>query len=444
MKALIFAQIGLLWFAALPVHTASGERGDRGVRDLERIHLDEVLPSPDGGRMVELSVRALSREQESLDRLVPGQLEILDNGRNIDPEKIQIESFSESGRGITSVLAIDTSRTMAGEPLKQARTAAAAYLGQLRAQDRIAIVAFAGGVDVIASFDAARSHTRTRINALEADPKSLQTVFYDGVHRAVSLIRERSDLPRRSLVIVFSDGKDEGSLRTLKQILLSSRGDESRPPVLIFSVGYSRFGSRGFETLRELGEATGGTFYRTASTIDIGRAFGRVLRQVQDSYLLRFPSKMDGETHRIEVRLGTATDTATATYPYIRSPYGRYVAIAGLVVAVLALAALALNRTLGRRARLVFHSGPLAGQAVALRRPTTRIGAGDENDVVLKDKAVSWNHAQILTRGRRLLIEDLGSTNGTFVNGAAIRSTALRPGDKIRIANIDLTYDRRA
>src|SRR5262245_13182717 len=70
-----------------------------------------------------------------------------------------------------------------------------------------------------------------------------------------------------------------------------------------------------------------------------------------------------------------------------------------------------------------------------------RIGRSADNDVVLPDAGVSRNHAQIVTSPQGLLIQDLNSRNGTYVNGKPIASYALKPGDVIRIGPSFLRYD---
>ena len=61
------------------------------------------------------------------------------------------------------------------------------------------------------------------------------------------------------------------------------------------------------------------------------------------------------------------------------------------------------------------------------------IGRSSEHDMVLDEDMVSRNHAKISTFGETLTLEDLGSTNGTMVNGEEISKVVLRSGDKILI-----------
>ena len=69
----------------------------------------------------------------------------------------------------------------------------------------------------------------------------------------------------------------------------------------------------------------------------------------------------------------------------------------------------------------------------------TLIGRGGGNHVLLQDDLASRRHAVIRRQGEGYTIEDLGSRNGTFVNGARIAApTALRPGDTITIGSTQL------
>ena len=61
-------------------------------------------------------------------------------------------------------------------------------------------------------------------------------------------------------------------------------------------------------------------------------------------------------------------------------------------------------------------SGPDTGQEASLGLPSVRIGTAADNDLVLTDRAVSRRHAEIRMTADGLLLRDLGSTNGTFIN----------------------------
>src|SRR5262249_32272158 len=61
------------------------------------------------------------------------------------------------------------------------------------------------------------------------------------------------------------------------------------------------------------------------------------------------------------------------------------------------------------------------------------IGRSSDLDMVLVEDMVSRKHAKISTQGGAITIQDLGSTNGTFVNGEKIKKVRLKEGDRILI-----------
>lgn len=81
------------------------------------------------------------------------------------------------------------------------------------------------------------------------------------------------------------------------------------------------------------------------------------------------------------------------------------------------------------------------GREHPLDRETITIGRGLENDIVITSRRVSREHAQVQKEGRRRLLIDVGSTNGTFLNDERVlRPVELRDGDCISIGDVALIY----
>lgn len=86
--------------------------------------------------------------------------------------------------------------------------------------------------------------------------------------------------------------------------------------------------------------------------------------------------------------------------------------------------------------QLVVHAGPLAGKGFPITGNSLTFGRGSENDIILDDTQVSRNHARLVRQGDEVIIEDLGSTNGTLVNGKPIGGQhVLQPADIISIGS---------
>jgi hypothetical protein len=91
---------------------------------------------------------------------------------------------------------------------------------------------------------------------------------------------------------------------------------------------------------------------------------------------------------------------------------------------------------------LVVHDENGSSQTVRLTKEVVTIGRLPDCDVVLKDRGASRRHAQIRTKDGVSTITDLGSTNGTRLNGATVQSRALEDGDRITIGTSTLEYRR--
>src|SRR5215208_2200578 len=67
--------------------------------------------------------------------------------------------------------------------------------------------------------------------------------------------------------------------------------------------------------------------------------------------------------------------------------------------------------------QLIMRSGPTPGAAFTLEGDQITIGRDSVNEVVINDAEISRRHARLTFQGGKYVLEDLGSTNGTFVNG---------------------------
>lgn len=89
---------------------------------------------------------------------------------------------------------------------------------------------------------------------------------------------------------------------------------------------------------------------------------------------------------------------------------------------------------------LVIASGPDSGHTFRVSGPAIRIGRAPDNDMVLRDPATSGHHARVERRGNEFYVVDLGSTNGTLVNGEVVMEHLLKDGDSITIGQNAVTF----
>jgi pSer/pThr/pTyr-binding forkhead associated (FHA) protein len=93
-------------------------------------------------------------------------------------------------------------------------------------------------------------------------------------------------------------------------------------------------------------------------------------------------------------------------------------------------------------ASLLFRSGELKGQRVPIQVPVVNIGRGDYNDVVIADPSVSTMHAKLQRREAIWILTDLGSTNGTFVEGERLTGEGpLSPGTTLKFGDVSALFE---
>ena len=93
------------------------------------------------------------------------------------------------------------------------------------------------------------------------------------------------------------------------------------------------------------------------------------------------------------------------------------------------------------QALLLVKRGPNAGSTFLLDQDATSVGRSTEGDVFLDDVTVSRKHAIFERRsGDAWFVRDVGSLNGTYVNGEQVDETKLASGDEVQIGRFKVTF----
>ena len=82
---------------------------------------------------------------------------------------------------------------------------------------------------------------------------------------------------------------------------------------------------------------------------------------------------------------------------------------------------------------LIVERGPKTGMTYLLAEGNTTVGRHPESDIFLNDVTVSRQHCRFLVEEEGLIVEDSGSTNGTYVNDARVDQATLRAGDEVLV-----------
>ena len=92
-------------------------------------------------------------------------------------------------------------------------------------------------------------------------------------------------------------------------------------------------------------------------------------------------------------------------------------------------------------AKLVVLSEGLTGRSYELKVDKTTIGRVEDNAFPIAEPSVSSHHCEILLRGKDVVVKDLNSTNGTFINGEQVTEAVIKPGQILRLGQVEIRLE---
>ena len=92
-------------------------------------------------------------------------------------------------------------------------------------------------------------------------------------------------------------------------------------------------------------------------------------------------------------------------------------------------------------AKLVVLSAGMTGRTHELKVDKTTIGRVEDNTFQIAEPSVSSHHCEVLLRGPEVVVRDLNSTNGTFINGEKVTETVLKLGQVLRLGQIEMRLE---
>ncbi|MCX6924516.1 MAG: FHA domain-containing protein [Verrucomicrobia bacterium] len=91
--------------------------------------------------------------------------------------------------------------------------------------------------------------------------------------------------------------------------------------------------------------------------------------------------------------------------------------------------------------KLVVLSPGMTGHTHELTLDKTTVGRLEDNAFTIADPSVSSHHCEVLLRGNEVLVRDLNSTNGTYISGGKISESVLKPGQIVRLGQMELRLE---
>jgi pSer/pThr/pTyr-binding forkhead associated (FHA) protein len=95
-------------------------------------------------------------------------------------------------------------------------------------------------------------------------------------------------------------------------------------------------------------------------------------------------------------------------------------------------------------AKLVLLSAGMTGRTHELKAEKTTVGRVEDNSFQIAEPSVSSHHCEVMLRGNDIVVKDLNSTNGTFINGEKVTESALKPGQILRLGQIEMRLETDA
>src|SRR5215216_361761 len=216
------------------------------------------------------------------------QLQVLHNGRSVPDLSLELTEVAQ--KGLAVVVAVDTSGSMQGKPLDNARSAVRLLLDRMRPNDRGALVAFGQTVRIVQDLTGDRAALDQALDSLTVEG---DTALYDGVFQALTLA-SRHTIGRR-VVVVITDGEDTHSSLTLDDVI--NKAHETNTPVSVIG-----FGEVKLEPVQRLALVTGGSFSVAPDADHLSERATQMSDLLRKQYVLRYRA-LDSRPPENEVEL---------------------------------------------------------------------------------------------------------------------------------------------
>jgi VWFA-related protein len=196
------------------------------------------------------------------------------------------------------VVAVDMSSSMT-EAMPQVRQAVRTFLGALRPDDHVTLLAFNDAVFTLARRE---SDPAARARAVERLAPWGGTALYDMLLKAMDLLATRRG---RKVLVVFSDGEDQSSRAALEDV--QRRAETNDAPVYMIGQGRGATDRKLREILEKMAHMSGGRSFHTEDPRELQGVFAAIVEELENQYLLGYqPSNAakDGSWRRIRVEAG--------------------------------------------------------------------------------------------------------------------------------------------
>ena len=218
---------------------------------------------------------------------------------------IHVVPFASEQQGVAYVFLIDISKSLSPELFGQMVTGIETWVSGMDVLDRAAIIAFGESSQLIVDFTGSKDELLAGLSSL--GPTDNETLLHQALSDALELSRRLdADLPGRRALVIFSDGKDEGSAYVAEDILAKLRDD----PAPIYAIGFSRLRDPSerrsyLNLLQRFATNSGGSFFAAEQTGFV-EAYNIIWQTIQRVWIADFlctDCRADGSLHRLQVQV---------------------------------------------------------------------------------------------------------------------------------------------
>ena len=199
-------------------------------------------------------------------------------------EKVQdilAERIAVISDPIGVVLVIDTSGSMKGKPIEDAKSAALVFMNEMRKVDEFAIVGFADEVTTYSNFTSDRQKLAESISQINAEG---ETSLFDGLYISLNQFKERQDLQYK-YAIVLSDGTDTVSKLSTRDVILKAQTDK----ITIYSISLMSYDYNPTD-LKDISNSTNGELLIAADSGQLKELYGIISRKIRNQYRISYTS----------------------------------------------------------------------------------------------------------------------------------------------------------
>ena len=303
---------------------------------------------------------------------------LLENGRPV----VGLQAVN-LGRSKNVVLALDTSRSMAGKPLAEAAAAATAFVATKPSSDRIALVTFGQRASLQGPFSTSTIDSDNALRTLAVGANS-GTALWDAVDLSARLLAGQ---PGGRVVVLLTDGNDVGSRASESDALLSLH----KAGVVVYPIAFgSHADSSGLE---RLASSTGGSFHTASTSATLSGIYSSIGRELRRTWRVRYlTTARPGDKLELKASVGRlGSDTTSVSVPGSGSAtsdkpspllpdsfYGRagdllFTVLAALLVLAAGILAASTLRGSWLKRRLAAHVEPSRGRAAKHRTGRERL-----------------------------------------------------------------------